>query len=392
MNEPDSSFQPCTQEGMSVPTSLRPVLLTALCSALTAATTANATALKNIKILGDETSQIASQAILEYTIWLPPTLQSNSLDAIAIHNYDFPDDITLLNYRALLTNLSSPSQPPPIKMTETSTFRAALGIYQPWGWTGPNIFGREYDPGIATALDMVRQIWQSLTLLNAESWEWWTAVSNMMPCSPSRSPPPPPAVPSAAANCAYRYDNISDAYNDGLVYIDPRYNETKDYGFYLPKRYHVFRHFSRFIRSGAVRYDIPNEILPYGTVAVAAENTDGVFTVVFINRNGTEQNVKMEVPRAGMRVVGAVMTTQEENWGEVSVEAVGADGSLGIVLPAHGVLSVRFAAGGAGGGKAGVGSGGGPRTRKNKRKNTVSGLHGDTEPKGKRPWHWVSRP
>ncbi|KAL8665794.1 MAG: hypothetical protein Q9202_001916 [Teloschistes flavicans] len=372
MNEPDSSFYWCTQEGMTVRPSLRPSLLAALRSALTNTNTNTTTTLQHIKILADETSQIASQALVEYPTWLPAALEPRSLDAIAIHSYDFPDDTTLLNYRALLANMSSP--PLPLKMTETSTFRSALGLHQPWGWTGPTIFGREYDPGIASALDMARQIWQYLTLANAESWEWWTAVSIMMPCSPA-------SLVYSYPNCATQYNNISEAYNDGLVYVDPRYATTKDYSFYLPKRFHVLRHFSRFIRPGAVRYDVPNEMLPYGVVAVAAENSDGVFAVIFVNRNATEQSVRMEVPRPGMNVVGAVVTTQFVDWGDVEVGAVGGDGGVGVVLPPRGVVSVRFAAGG---------GGGGPATRKTRREHS---MHEETERKGrKRPWHWLSRP
>lgn len=256
MNEPDANFSPCAQEGMSVSTSNRASVFQVLRSSLQASTSQ---AVQSIKILGDETSQITSQALVEYPSWLPTTLQAKSIDAIAVHMYDFPDDATLLNYRQLIINSSLPSNPPPIKMTEISSFRSAVGIYKPWGWTGPNIFGAEYDPSMDNALDMARFIWQWLTLVNAESWDWWTAVSNMMPCSPSLVP-----------GCAFTYRNLTvtdpPGYNDGLIYIDPNYATTKDYTFYLVKRYWVFRHFTKFFRPGAVRYDIPNEILPYGTV------------------------------------------------------------------------------------------------------------------------------
>lgn len=330
MNEPDNSFSSCTQEGMSVPTSNRAAVFQQLRASLQASTTPG---VSTVKIMGDETSQITSQALREYEDWLPAVLQAKSIDAIAAHMYDWPDDAMLLNYRQLVINNSLPNLPPPIKMTEISTFISAAGVYAPWGWTGPKIFGVEYDPSINSALDMARYIWQWLTLVNAESWDWWTAVSNMMPCSPSTTP-----------GCASTYSNSQSppGFNDGLVYIDPNYATTKDYSFYLPKRYWVFRHFTKFLRPGAVRYDVPNEVLPYGTVAVAGLNTDGVYSTIFVNRNATSQAIRMKLPAAGGKVTAGAQTTDKKDWENVPLPVVKADGTFRMTLPAKGVLSIQF--------------------------------------------------
>ena len=173
--------------------------------------------------------------------------------------------------------------------------------------------GSEFDPGMDSALDMARFVWQWLALVNAESWDWWTAVSNMLPC-----------FPSVASGCAALFNggerrNGQQGWNDGLVYIDPQYAITKDYGFYLTKRFWVFRHFSKFLRPGAVRYDVPNEVLPYGTVAVAGRNVDGVYSVVFVNRNATSQGVRMKLPGEGGKVTVGVQTTEKADWEEYSV-------------------------------------------------------------------------
>ena len=250
--------------------------------------------------------------------------------------YDWPDDATLLNYRQLLVNLSLPNAPPPVKMTEISSFRSARGVYSPWGWTGPKVMGAEFDPGVDSALDMARYVWQWLTLVNAESWDWWTAVSNMMPCSPSVAP-----------GCAALFNggerqNGQVGYNDGLVYIDPQYKTTKDYGFYMTKRFWVFRHFSRFLRPGAVRYDVPNEVLPYGTVAVAGRNSDRVYSVIFVNRNATSQGVRMKLPGDGGKVTAGVQTTDKADWENIPLPVVMADGTFTMTLPARGVLSIQF--------------------------------------------------
>ncbi|KAL9599260.1 MAG: hypothetical protein Q9219_003962 [cf. Caloplaca sp. 3 TL-2023] len=326
MNEPDNSFAECRQEGMSVSPALRSAVFHQLRTSLQ--TSANPT-VKSIKIIGDETSQVTSQALREYPQWLPQTLQNQSIDAVGIHMYDWPDDATLLNYRQLILNTST--SPPPIKMTEISSFQSARDIHKSWGRTGPGLMTTaEYDPSIDSALDMARFIWQWLTLVNAESWDWWTAVSDQMPCSPSRT-----------LGCASSYVNGS-GWNDAFIYIDPEYKSTRDYNFYLVKRFWVFRHFTTFYRPGAVRYDIPNSILPYGTVAVAAVDGDDVWSATFVNRNATEQGIKMKVPREGMQVVTAVQTTEAEDWGSVTLPVVAEDGTFGITLPARGVVTLRF--------------------------------------------------
>ena len=339
MNEPDNSFSSCNQEGMSVLRSNRAEVFQALRSALQKSTSPSG---KAIKIVGDETSQIATQALLEYDDWLPSALQSKSIDAIAVHMYDWPDDSTLLNYRQTVIDMAAPNPPPPIKMTEISTFTTATGVYAPWGKTSPKIMGPEFDPGIDSALDMARFIWQWLTLVNAESWDWWTAVSNMMPCSPSKNP-----------GCESTYSDGSQspgAYNDGLLYIDPDYATTKDYNFYLTKRFWVFRHFTKFLRPGAVRFDIPNQILPYGTVAVAARNTDDVYSTIFVNRNATEQSITMKLPGQGGKITAAAQTTDKMDFGDVDLPVVGKDGTFEITLPARSVLSVQFTVDGQGSG------------------------------------------
>ncbi|KAL8988194.1 MAG: hypothetical protein Q9177_002696 [Variospora cf. flavescens] len=336
MNEPKNKFPACNQEGMAVQTTDRAAVYDHLRAALQTSTT------RDIKIMGDETSQIASQALVEYETWLPAVLATKSIDAISVHMYDFPDDALLIGYRQLVANLSLPGPPPPIKMTEVSTFTTAKDVHAPWGKTGPKIFGPEYDPSIHSALDMARMIWQWLTLVNAESWDWWTAVSNKMPCSPTLVP-----------GCATKFDNTtSSAFNDGLLYIDPQYATTKDYNFYFPKRFWVFKHFTNFLRPGAVRFDIPNGLLPYGTVAVAAKNTDGVYSAIFVNRNVTEQVITMELPGGsgggggGGKIVKAVQTTDLFDFETIlPLPVVAPDGIFKITLPAKGVLSLQFTVG-----------------------------------------------
>ena len=327
MNEPDDSFSSCGQEGMEVSKSLRATVFQQLRAALTASTSA---AVKGVKIIGDETSQIASEALMNYGNWLPDTLKGQYIDAIAVHMYDWPDDATLLNYGQLVKNSSAGGSPPPIKMTEISSFQSADGMHRGWGWTGPQTMSSQYDPTMSSALDMARMIWQWLTLVNAESFDWWTAVSTMMPCFPSTN-----------ADCATIARNGS-GWNDALIYIDGSYHTTKNYNFYLTKRFWVFRHFTNFIRPGSVRYDIPNEVLPYGTVAVASLGTNNIWQATFINRNDTAQVVTMKLPGSAATIEGLVQTTDDVDWGNVVWPKVAPNNDISFTLPARGVLTIQF--------------------------------------------------
>ncbi len=331
MNEPDDSFSSCGQEGMDVPLSIRTAVFQQLRAALSSSASIGA---KAVEIMGDETSQIASQALMHYENWLPETITGQYIDAIAVHMYDWPDDATLLNYGQLVKNSSVGGSPLPVKMTEISSFQSASSIHSEWGWTGPSIMSAQYDPTMSSALDMARMIWQWLTLVNAESFDWWTAVSTMMPCSPSTD-----------ASCA-TIVNSGNGWNDALIYIDPDYQTTKDYNFYLTKRFWVFRHFTKFIRPGSVRYDIPNEVLPYGTVAVASLGTNNVWQVTFINRNNTAQVVTMNLPGTGGRIQGLIQTTDDVDWGKVEWPQVASNNDISLTLPARGVLTVRFSVSG----------------------------------------------
>lgn len=330
MNEPDDSFwdattKSCPQEGMVVKASIRGSVFQALRAALT---NSASTAAQKIKIMGDETSQIASMALPEYQVWLPQTLQDNWIDAISVHMYDLPDDATLLNYKQLVVNASLPNLPPPIKMSEISSFASAQGIYAPWGWTGPHRIQAQYDPTIDSALDMARMIWQFLTLVGAESFDWWAAVSHMMGC-----------VGSPGTSCT-DYSN-STGWNDAFIYIDPNYATNKNYNFYLTKRFWVYKHFTTFIRPGSVRYDIPNTVLPYGTVAVASLDA-GIWSTIFVNRNASAQAITMQLPSGGGKIVAITETTDAGDWVSMPLPHVEADNTIPLLLPARGVLSVQF--------------------------------------------------
>ena len=342
MNEPDDSFSSCVQEGMAIQQSDRSTVFQQLRSALSNSKSPGA---KTIKIIGDETSQIASQALTHYENWLPATLTTQSLDAIGVHMYDFPDDATLQNYAQLVQNLSSSgSAPPPIHMTEISSFKTAPGIHREWGWTGPGMMTPQYDPSISSALDLARMIWQWLTLANASSFSWWTAVSTFMPLCPT-DPSSITSPPTATCGTVTVNDT---GWNDALIYIYPAYAPLKDYRFHLTKRFWVYKHFTTYHRPGAIRHDIPNSLLPYGTIAVASQDpTANAWSATFINRNDTAQDVVLSLPGTGATVSSITQTTESIDWGDIAIPTIdAAKNEMALTLPARGILTVRFLVGG----------------------------------------------
>ena len=160
---------------------------------------------------------------------------------------------------------------------------------------GPGAFGEQYDPTMANALIVGRYNWQFLTIAQAESVDWWTAVSTL-PCSPTVD----------GEQCATVVNNTA-GYNDGLVSYDPNYNQTHDYNIYYTKRAFMMKHFALH-RPGSVRYDVPQDQLPYGVNAIASKsgNTKAphhygggaqMWNVLFMNNQTQAYNLTLRAPK-----------------------------------------------------------------------------------------------
>ncbi|MBQ2841603.1 MAG: xylanase [Clostridia bacterium] len=100
------------------------------------------------------------------------------------------------------------------------------------------------NPGMDSALETAKVIFEDISILNVTSWQHWIACS--------------------------LYD-----YCDGLIYINP---ETQT--FEMTKRYYVTGNFSKYIPFGAVRFDVScddDDIMPLGF------EKDGKTVVILIN-------------------------------------------------------------------------------------------------------------
>ncbi|MCJ1358476.1 MAG: hypothetical protein MMC33_008476 [Icmadophila ericetorum] len=317
MNEPDNSRADCGQEGMAVAPPLRSSVFQTIRGQL------NEGNASHVQITGDETSQPINQGILENPLWLPSAAQY--LSNVAVHNYDYPYDSAVATYYTQVKILTGKNIVP-IKLTETccSTNNGS----------GPGVFGSQNDPTMVNALIVARYVWQFLTIANAESFDWWTAVADL-PCSPTID----------GAQCATAL-NATSGYNSGLIYIDPNYNQTQDYTLYLTKRAFAVKHFSYFIRPAAVRYDIEASSLPSGVVALATQGPATVsgsplWNTLFINSNTSPQTIEIQLPGNG-EIQGITQTTEDVDFGSVTPLPAVNNRTVLLELPAQSMWSMQF--------------------------------------------------
>ena len=133
--------------------------------------------------------------------------------------------------------------------------------------------GNGRDLGMATALYVARIIHNDLTITNAKSWQWWTAISQV-------------------------------DFKDGLVYLDDgSKGESGKMGGNVPslqndgvvresKLLWALGNYSRFIRPGAVRIKCevdPEQSVEDGLLASAYKTSDGKLAVVVVNLSTEER-------------------------------------------------------------------------------------------------------
>ena len=131
------------------------------------------------------------------------------------------------------------------------------------------------DLGMTTALNVARVIWADLAVANASAWHWWLALSQA-------------------------------DYKDGLLYTDywqPGDAET----LYCSKNFWAFGQWSRFIRPGWRRVDLPGFNNVHGLLAAAfVDPSTNRLAMVFVNHSGTNQWVSPSVDNlpANKAIVG----------------------------------------------------------------------------------------
>ncbi|HEY7283639.1 MAG TPA: glycoside hydrolase [Actinomycetota bacterium] len=242
MNEPDSSFDGCYQEGMKVPTAQRSTLVKALAGALAAKAPYSG-------VMADETSHVDT-FVGEGRNWLAPPGTSAAVNVLATHDYDFAANSTLQDAGNLAASVGKP-----LWMTEICCNHGMK-------------FARGFDPTMTGAIWMANAIAQNLTQASATGFVWWTALSPTLGCDPRSS-----GCPTS------RNDS---GWDDGLVYYDGNFRTDHNQGLYPTKRLWVLGNFSRFVRPGAVRHPVSGVPRSF---RVLAFRSSGSWIVVVVNED-----------------------------------------------------------------------------------------------------------
>lgn len=305
MNEPDGSFGTCGQEGMAVPVAQRASVIKTLGQTLAARSL-------SVGIIADETSQ-TTDFVSHTPTWMSDPVAAGYVSALAHHTYNFPGDAALRNVAAIGATYGKP-----LWMSEICC-----------QVTGTSGYGQQYDPTMNGGLDLSNYVFRDFTLANDSSFQWWTAASSEIGCNVGSTP--------SCANAV----NFS-GWNDGLIYYDPSYASNGNQSIYFTKRYYVMGQFSRYVRPGAVRYDLSG--VPAGVQAMAFWQ-NGNWTVVAANTNNSATTLALDT-NSGTLTPGAThRTSATENIASVANPTVSGSVLTGS-LPARSVTTFQLASAG----------------------------------------------
>lgn len=302
VNEPDSSFSSCGQEGMSVGTSQRATITQAIGSAF-------ATRGLSTGVTPDESSS-TSTALSNVPSWMGVSGTSPYVASLAHHTYDWPSDGTMTNYQSLGRRYGVPTW-----ASEICCYTSLSGGY-----------AAQYDPTISGALPLAHIMYRDFAVTGDTQFHWWTALSKVLGCAPSTS-----STCGTATN--------TSGWNDGLIYYDPNYATDGNQALYVTKRYYVMGQYSKFVRPGSVRFPVTGA--PSG-VDVLATSNNGSWTLVVTNTNTSAQSFDVHFNALNTIAAGsAYRTSSTENIASVSLPTVtGATASL--TLPAQSVSTYVF--------------------------------------------------
>ncbi len=128
--------------------------------------------------------------------------------------------------------------------------------------------GGGYDFSMKTALYVARVIHHDLCYADAESWSWWRACGG--------------------------------DYKDGLIRVyehrsSPSFGGSRGEVARDSRLLWALGNYSRFVRPGAVRYEVDGPEDPYGLMVSAYRNTDGRWVVVALNYADTQADFDFSV-------------------------------------------------------------------------------------------------
>jgi hypothetical protein len=260
-------------------------------------------------VSADESSQVA-QFNSEVPQWMNQAGTAQYVANLAHHTYDFPSDSARAGVAAVGRQFGKP------------TWSSEICCF-----TGVNAgYGAQYDPTITGALAMTSIIHRDLTIAGDSAFHWWTAVSKVMGCSPGSDPA-----------CATRVNTTG--YNDGLIYYDPSFATNGNQNLYLTKRFYGLGQYSRFVRPGAVRYDVAGA--PAG-VQILATKLGDTWTLVVNNLNASTQDVDVSLSAvSGMTATGAYRTSASQSLAAIGLPATSGRTAT-LSLPGQSITTYTF--------------------------------------------------
>ena len=295
MNEPDSSFSGCQQEGMIVPDSLRAPLITAVQQQL-------AKLGSGAGVMADE-SNGTGILLSEAHDWLPGL--STAPAALVYHAYNSPDAAQLQAVGALGAQVSRP-----VFMSEVCCLyhdRYSIGFH----------------PGMESGIWLARAIWSNVTEAGASSFSWWVALSPELGCD-ARTPA-----------CGTLVNN--QGWDDGLIYYDRDYRSDHDMRLVLTKRYWVYAQFSRWITTGMQPHVVTGST---GGAGVVVFTGNGRTVVVAISPANTSAATRVAVRLPWLATAKATVYRTSPTQNAASLPAVStAAGVLTMTLPAQSVTT-----------------------------------------------------
>ncbi|KAI0772879.1 glycoside hydrolase [Trametes elegans] len=314
MNEPDDTFGTCGQEGMQVTPQQRANVVNTLRTALDAA------GLQSVGIMADESSSTGN-FLPEASQWIPQ-VRAGALAAVSHHQYGFDGDAAVAQLGATGRSLSGVET----WFTEICCFRAASAGEQQ-NPAAKLTYGSEYEPTMVGALQLGQLLYQSFTQAQDAHFDFWTALSNGIGCSPLNNP-------SCVANAN------TNGWNDGLIYYDPDYASNGNTAIYQTKRLFLLKHFSNFIWLGSTRFAVsglPPNVLGMAFKASGEQSTPaGSARTSLILMNMGSGVAELQPAQAGLGTfVGGVVTSPSADW-----QAFGASESVN--LPGLSITTLLF--------------------------------------------------
>jgi O-glycosyl hydrolase len=338
MNEPDNSFDSCGQEGMTVPVEQRAPLIQALGREL-------ARRAPDCQVIADESSRAGEQFMREAGHWLDVPGTADYVAALAVHRYDYPNELILG-----LADALSDAYGKPLWSTELCCFDTRTGSW-----------GQQYDPTIAGALMMADFMWQGMTVANDAAFHWWVACSSEIGVDLSSGP-------------GAGLQPNDQGWNDGLLYYDPDYAETGNQRIYPTKRFYALGNFSRYVHPGDRRHEVIGgprglRLLAFETGATgdgapstptavqlpppATGAPERGWTIVVINNGPVESDdvdLRLQLPVGSSErliVDKAVETSAERDLAPVVPASVTSEGVLSARVPAQSITTYALRIGGA---------------------------------------------